>query len=104
MTTLKLIDRQVYYNDLPIDDYIIEKIIKKRFPEADIRFIEDENSVLVSLNNKSAVISHLLHLQEGEFDTIEQWEKDVEKTLAFLDKKLRPNVYGLTQEKKTDLI
>ena len=104
MAILKLINKQVFYNDLPIDAYAIEKIIKNRFPEAELRFIEDENSVTISLHNKSAVISHLLHLQEGEFDTIEAWEKDIEKTLNFLDKKLAPQIHGLTQTKNTDIL
>ena len=104
MAILKLINKQVFYNDLPIDDYAIEKIIRNKFPKAEIRFIEDENSVMVSLHNKSAIISHLLHLQEGEFNSIEEWEKDVQKTLTFLEKKLSPEILGLTQTKKSDIL
>jgi len=104
MAILKLINKQVFYNDLPIDDYAIEKIIRNKFPKAEIRFIEDENSVMVSLHNKSAIISHLLHLQEGEFNSIEEWEKDVQKTLTFLEKKLSPEILGLTQTKESDIL
>ena len=104
MAKLKLINKRVFYNDLPIDDYAIENIIRKRFPKSDVRFIEDDNSVLVTLHNKSAIVGHLLYLQEGEFASIEAWEKDVEKTLAFLEKKLSPEIQGLTQEKDTDLL
>ena len=104
MAVLKLIGKQIFYNDLPIDDYVIEKIIKKRFPEAELRFIEDENSVMVTLHNKSALISHLLYLQEGEFDSIEQWEKDVQKTLVFLEKKLTPEIHYIIQTKESDLL
>jgi len=104
MAILKLINKQVFYNDLPIDDYAIEKIIRNKFPKAEIRFIEDENSVTDSLHNKSAIISHLLHLQEGEFNSIEEWEKDVQKTLTFLEKKLSPEISGLTQTKESDIL
>jgi hypothetical protein len=105
MGKLQLLGDQIHYEGDPIDNYFLERVIAKRFPEVSINFIEDDDSIVyIRHNNKTVTVKHLVYLREGEFSTIESWEKEVERTLFYIKSKLYPSTQLMRQEKETDLV